>query len=394
MRTTIQKFFLFVFFLFLSNVSNAQAVKEWTFLLFLNGHNNLSDFGAMNIKDMEKTGSTKDLNIVVEWGHTDSNLTHRLLVKKSNDPTKVKSPILMSMKDRDMGDYKNLVDFVKWGVAKYPARHYFVAVWNHGSGWNRRNIEDINIRDISHDDNTGNKITTEQLGLAMAEIKQHIGRNIDIYGSDACLMQMAEVVTEMKDSVDYFVGSEDLEPGEGWPYAPFMAKWSKSPNITASELSVLLSKEYLAAYNGGVYGKKNVTFSALDVSKIDALLKSTASLAASLKKANAASMKKIKEAVAATQQYYWGTNFRDFGDFVKNIEAVAPNKNTAIINQFKSDLDAVVLTSDNSEAYAKSTGLSVWIPTATHPDLARYKGLKFDQATNWSAFLEKLAAVK
>ena len=111
----------------------------------------------------------------------------------------------MEFKDCDMGDYKNLVDFVKWGTDNFPAKHYFVAVWNHGSGWHFQDAKiksgEVSINDISFDDNTGHAITTEQLGTAMAEIKLHIGRNVDIYGSDACLMQMLEVAGEMKNSV-------------------------------------------------------------------------------------------------------------------------------------------------------------------------------------------------
>ena len=192
------------------------AEKEWTFLLFLNGHNNLSSFGDMNLKDMEKSGSTDKVNLVVEWGKADDEMTHRLLVEKSTDPTKVSSPMIMSRKNVDMGDYHNLVDFAKWGIENFPAKHYFVAVWNHGSGWHLQELLKINsivhINDISYDDASGNHITTEQLGLALGEVKGLIGHNVDIYGSDACLMQMIEVVGKMKDSVDYFIDSQETEP--------------------------------------------------------------------------------------------------------------------------------------------------------------------------------------
>ena len=70
MKTTMQKVFLFIAAFSVSLAVNAAplAEKEWTFLLFLNGHNNLSSFGDMNIKDMEKTGSNDQVNHVVEWG--------------------------------------------------------------------------------------------------------------------------------------------------------------------------------------------------------------------------------------------------------------------------------------------------------------------------------------
>ena len=395
MKTTTQKVFLFIAATVLSLSIKAAplAEKEWTFLLFLNGHNNLSSFGDMNIKDMEKSGSNDQVNLVVEWGSSSTNLTHRLLVQKSTDPSKVTSPIVESLKDRDMGDYKNLVDFVKWGSANYPAKHYFVAVWNHGSGWHFQDAKiksgELSVNDISFDDNTGHHITTEQLGLAMAEIKQHLGRNVDIYGSDACLMQMVEVAAEMKDSVDYFVGSEDTEPGEGWPYDGFMKKWTAAPQSTPAEVSVLLSKEYLKAYSGGVYGTKSVTFSALDVSKIDAVISSAAQVAAHLKALPVADLKKLKTAIRSVQGFYY-SDYKDYGHFLKVVEGLPIAKDSGLIGRAAADVKSIVLTTDSSASFVKATGLSIWIPSYATSDMPRYKGLAFDKAANWSAFLEKV----
>lgn len=368
------------------------AEKEWTFLVFLNGHNSLSSYTTMNLKDMEKTGSSDQLNIVVEWGQTSTNLTHRLLVQKSTDSSKVTSPIISSTADVDMGDYHELVNFVKWGTENFPAKHYFVAVWNHGSGWNLEQVSknNLHVEDISYDDDSGHHISTEELGRAMAEIKQIIGRNVDIYGSDACLMQMAEVIGEMKDSVNYFVGSQDLEPGEGWPYAPFLQKWGQNPQMSPTDVAVLLSKEYLAGYSGGVYGRKSVTFAAVDVSKFDAFMNSAKQLAASLEASSAASLKTIKSAVSRVQGFYYGTGFKDYGDLIKNISALSIEKDDALINQAQSDLKALVLSTDNSSSYSKATGLSVWVPTSSSSDMPRYKGLVFDKTTGWSGFLDKM----
>lgn len=394
MKSVSKVLFILVCVLSFTAQAMPQAEKEWTFLVFINGHNNLSHFGAMNIKDMEKTGSTDKINLVVEWGQENTNLNHRLLVQKSTDSSRVTSPILMSLPDRDMGDYRNLVDFVKWGVDNFPARHYFVVIWNHGTGWNlvqpAFRPKDSLYEDISLDDNTGNKITTEQMGLALAEIKNYIGRNIDIYGSDACLMQMMEVATQIKDSVDYVVGSEDLEPGEGWPYETFIRKWAAAPEMTPAEVSVLLSKEYLAGYSGGVYGTQAVTFSALDMSKIEPVLASTAELVTYLTSLKGADLQQVKGSIRSVQTYAWGTNFRDYGHFLKTIEGLPVQKNAAVTDRLKADLAQLVMTSDNSPYFAKSTGVSVWIPTSASQDMPRYKELAFNQRTGWAQFLESM----
>jgi Clostripain family len=398
MKTTTKSFFVALAFTVFSIGAQALplAEKEWTFLLFLNGHNSLSSFGDSNLIDMEKSGSSDQVNMVVEWGSLDTNLTRRMLVQKSTNPSKVTSPVLMNLKDHDMGDYKNLVNFVKWGAENFPARHYFVAVWNHGSGWHFQEMSNkngaVHVNDISFDDNTGNKITTEQLGLAMGEIKQIIGRNVDIYGSDACLMAMAEVAAEMKDSVNYFVGSEDLEPGDGWPYAPFMKKWTATPNITPAELAILLSKEYVKSYSpGGVYSESEVTFSALDLSKLDALMNSTKVLSAHIRSLGKDSMKKIKTALSSVQGYYY-SDYKDYGDFVKVINALPISKNEKLFTDVSANIKEVVLSADSTPTFKKSTGVSIWIPTYANEYMDRYTGLEFDKQTGWSSFLKLVLA--
>lgn len=394
MKTTTKFLLSILAFTFISVGAKASAAveKEWTFLLFLNGHNNLSSYGYMNLKDMEKTGSTDQLNMVVEWGKEGDENTDRLLVKKSTDPTRVTSPVIMSLKNHDMGDYHNLVDFVKWGVEKFPAKHYFVAVWNHGSGWHFQDARGGNFfhpTDISFDDNSGNNITTEQLGIAMKEISQFIGRKIDIYGSDACLMQMIEVAAEMKDSVNYMVGSQDTEPGEGWPYETFIKGWAAKPTMTPAEVGALLSKDYVKAYSGGVYGTKDVTFAAMDVTKLDTLMASTKKLAASLSAMDAASMAKIRTAMSSVQDFYY-SDYKDYGSFLKVIESLPIQKDMKLISQVKSDLQASVVATDSSAYFKNATGLSIWIPNYSSSDMGRYTGLVFDKETQWSVFLNKV----
>src|SRR6185312_17425586 len=218
------------------------AQKDWTFLVYINGHNNLDSYGAQNIKSMEQVGSSDKLNIVVQWASLANNDTRRLLIQKDTTGSQdVTSPVVQSLPRVDMGNYHSLVDFVKWGAQNYPAKHYFVAVWDHGNGWHLQSMGgNMHANDISWDDDSGNNITTEQLGQAMGEIATAIGHKVDIYGSDACLMAMAEVAGEMKDSVSVFVGSQETEPGAGWPYATFLADWENNPSMSAQQIGATL----------------------------------------------------------------------------------------------------------------------------------------------------------
>src|SRR5690349_13871147 len=86
-------------------VASAQeGVKEWTLLVFLNGNNNLDRFGALNINQMEKVGSTSDINIVVQWASWSRDGVQRLLVNKDTDTENVTSPVVENIGKVDMGD--------------------------------------------------------------------------------------------------------------------------------------------------------------------------------------------------------------------------------------------------------------------------------------------------
>lgn len=370
------------------------AEKEWTFLLFLNGHNNLSSYGDMNLKDMEKSGSTDQVNYIVEWGKSGDKVNRRLRVEKSKDPSKVTSPTVMTLNNVDMGDYKNLIEFVRWGVKAYPAKHYFIAVWNHGSGWKRLAPGQVQARDISYDDVSGNHITTEQLGLALAESKQIIGHNVDVYGSDACLMQMAEVATQFKDSVDYVAGSEETEPGQGWPYAPFMQKWGATPTQTPAEITKLLSQEYTKAYNGGVYGNQSVTFSAIDMSKMDAVINSTRALATHLKSLDNASLKAIKTAVTNNVLNFYYSDYADYADFLKKVDALSIRHDSKLFSAVANDIKSLVLSVDSTSSFKDAGGLSIWAPNFASSDMARYSGLEFSKLTGWDQFLQAMNAAQ
>lgn len=246
------------------NQSKAAVSKEltnktakWTFMVFLNGDNDLDDCGDIDVNEMKEIGSTGDVNIIVLQDHT-SKPAQKLFIKKGE------VRVLETIGKIDMGDYKEFVKFVKWTVENYPAEHYFVAIWNHGSGWKKKAIPVY--KGISYDENSGNHITTGQLGESIKTIKRIIGRNIDVFGMDACLMQMIEVGFELKDSVDYIVASEEIEPGEGWAYNVILKELTDNPLIDAEKLSEVIVSSFEQYYKAisETYPNMNATLSSIN----------------------------------------------------------------------------------------------------------------------------------
>ncbi|OGR73563.1 MAG: hypothetical protein A2089_13610 [Elusimicrobia bacterium GWD2_63_28] len=242
--------------------------KEWTVMVFINGKNDLEIAGLYNVNMMEKIGSGKDLNIVVEHGriagHTDLDGdwtgSRRMLVKKDKNEDKVTSKVLMETKTVDMGDYKRVVDFMKWSKENFPAKRYMLIIWNHGTGWMDPRQES---KGISFDDETGNYIRTPQIGQILKEAYK-----VDILAFDACLMQMAEVAYEVKDHADVIVGAEETVPGLGYPYDLFLGAMAKKPAMSTEETGAIMVEAFKMFYDAV---KKNANLSAIRASKVTAL---------------------------------------------------------------------------------------------------------------------------
>lgn len=257
---------IFVLFAALIAASTVQAeqtpaMKEWTFLVYLNADNNLYNFGLANLKQMEQVGSTQDLNIVVEFDHAGANKpTQRLLVNKGQ------SQVVQSLGETNMGDWKHLAEFVTWGIQNYPAKHYALMVWNHGAGW----------RGISYDDNPRAFISMPELSQALKQVQATVGPQlarrgmrapgpvIDILNYDACLMSTLEVAYEMKDTARIMVGSQFNEPGEGEDYNALLSRLVTEPRLDPRGVAEHMVYQYVQQYPT----RREINYLAVDLSKI------------------------------------------------------------------------------------------------------------------------------
>jgi len=369
---------------------STKTVKDWTFLVYLNGNNSLDSFGTMNLLQMEKIGSTDKVNIVVQWASLSAQKTTRLLIQKSSDGSKVTSPVVQDLGNADMGDYRTLIDFIKWGAEKYPAKHYFVDVWDHGNGWHGTKAlgapGKIKPMDVSWDDNTGHFFTTNQLGEALAEGARTIGHKIDLFSSDACLMAMAEVADQVASSVDFYAGSEDLEPGPGWPYDALLAKWNALPSASAADVAKILTTEYTNSYKGGENGNSEVTFSAYDLSKRDAFNASIAALGKQMSTLDTGNRKKLMDSTSGTQTFTLA-DYADVIDFLDHIQTSGVRGiEASTIQNVRTAVKNFVIANEVTPQFAKAHGISFWFP----PTLDTYKRysdyyntLSFEGATGW-----------
>jgi len=182
-------------------------LAEWTVMVYMASDNNLEGAGVEDINEMETIGSSEKLNYIVQMdraeGYDTSNGdwtgAKRYRVEKDEDPGTIGSPELEDMGEINMGDPQVLVDFIIWAHENYPAKRYFLDLWDHGGAfWG-----------ICWDDSEGNgdPITMLELKEALDTSVKHMGRGFDLVGYDACLMAQMAVLYQIKDYTDLQVAS-------------------------------------------------------------------------------------------------------------------------------------------------------------------------------------------
>ena len=190
--------------------------------------------------------------------------------------------------DVDSGSPQTLLDFVRWAKAKAPAERYALIIWNHGSGWDPLDFDELyehvksagvtpreldarsnaqigrslfrptietaltqpnaRLRAIASDDGTGHSLDTLELGEVLAKAHKVLGRPLDLLGMDACLMSCLEVAYQSEKDVRAVVSSEELEPGDGWPYDKILADLRSNPAMDGAGLGRVVVKRYTESY--------------------------------------------------------------------------------------------------------------------------------------------------
>jgi len=361
------------------------GAKKWTIMLYVDGKNSLEQFVYTNLHQMEQVGSNADVNVVVEVGRMngqggdytgDGNWTgcRRYLIVKSAPNPGIASPILQTIPACDMGDYKHAIDFGKWAMDKFPAEHYMYVIWNHGGGWTETIPGFSSPKAISLDEETKHLINTPQMG----SIVKALG-HIDVYGSDACLMQMAEVAYEMKAQTDFIVGSEKTEPGSGWDYAAFLKKVYAS-GMTAQEVANAVVDTYTPQYTTGAT-MSTIKSSALD-GFADKLNTFTDAVMASKDSKGAAAAREGAQNFSAQGSYSENKDLYNFVSLIYTSSKSQPVKVAALdlMNYIKGQL---VVDNKVSSDYAKAHGVAIYAPTSGFD--SDYSHMLF-AGTKWAAF--------
>jgi len=226
----------------------------------------------------------------------------------------------------------------------------------------------------------------------LATAHRLLGRKVDVVGMDACLMTMIEVAYQLRDDAQVLVGSEDVEPGPGWPHAAVLGDLTKNPTMTGAELGTTVVHRYVESYR---HGGDVATQSAIDLGQLDDLVEAVDLLARRLLAA-------IKgPALAAALLGVRRRTLQFFEGLYVDLHHLAGNLATASglgrISDACRDVQRlidgqgarspIIAEAHVGARMTPARGISIYFPPYGDPS-THYQNLDFARRTAWGQFLD------
>lgn len=408
-------------------------IADWTILIYMAGDNDLDSFGGKDLKEIKKVGSTPRVHVVVQRDSAAEG-AHRYYLRRG---TSLKKDELSALGRINTGDPKVLQEFLTWGLATYPAKRTMAVLWNHGNGWDdtdiyaaaeRRGLKPVaggpgprrglgggfsvhrvarprrfrgpffvtafqtrevrgERRAIAFDDDAQDFLDSVELKNVFNGVAKKQKRKFSVIGMDACLMSMIENGIQVRSAGELFCGSQEVEPGDGWPYDRILAKLTANPTMDGRELTTLIVSEFVASYSK----QTPVTQSALDLAALDQAQKAANSLGELLVKAlknpDDLAVEGAIERARKQSQRYEHPDYVDLFDFAAKLAALWP-KCSAAATKVQQAVSKCVFANQAPHANVRgSHGLSIYLPANNVNPL--YKKLDF-AAGGWGKFLASL----
>ena len=417
------------------------ANKQWTFMVYLAGDNDLDGEVLTDLREMKSVGTGVQVNVVAQVDRAGANKgTNRYLLRKG---TPLAKDVVKTLGETNTGDPAVLRDFVVWTAATYPADRYMLVIWNHGSGMDDSNLYDgdyfggaappvvkkrtairmgkarrariapvrtgtvraavkragralfgptvetmVKKRAIAFDDQAKDFLDNLELKRVLADVRKTLKRKIDVVGFDACLMSMLEVSYQIRNEAAVTCGSEEEEPGEGWPYDTILKALAAKPAMTPRELAGTVVKRYLDSYKAN----DGVTQSATDLGAMDGLAEAVDALGRTLSGAlgNGAARDAIVTVRAKVQDYTAPYDqYCDLGDLCELLaKGVQHPGLAAACDGVRAALrKAVIATGAKGTKVENSQGIAIYFPKKQVSKL--YGTLDFAKGNAWAPFVQK-----
>ena len=238
----------------------------WAIYWYLCGSDLETDAGcaSADLEELAQVDLPGNISVIIQTGGAiewhngiDPEVSSRYLYNSDGFTLVDEQPLA------NMGDAETLEDFLRFCNEEYPADRQAVIFWNHGGG---------SVAGVAFDELHGfDSLTLQEIGEAFAAVETANGKKYELVGFDACLMATIDTAAALGDYADWFVASQEIEPGIGWAYDVFFQDLADNPGMNGAELGKAICDSYYAACEE--IGQSDiVTLSVIDLSQIAPLV--------------------------------------------------------------------------------------------------------------------------
>lgn len=188
---------------------------QTTLVIYMAAENSLYKYVTDDLREMALAAPkvSADCNVVVYLDDLDAPRLYTATAKGGFAEYR-------RLSERNSADATVFEQTMKEITGEFPAEHYNLVMWSHGSGWVMQKHEGKrhNTIAIDNSDNTGSNTGTEMNISEMRQALEKLGLHWDCILFDACHMQCVESDYELRNLTDYIIASPAEIPGEGAPY--------------------------------------------------------------------------------------------------------------------------------------------------------------------------------
>lgn len=410
-------------------------------MVYMAANNDLNIFAIQNIKQMMHVGSNEKLNLIIflaeENPATGKNYAKIIKIEKDRQFT-IKT--INNTQLADSGDPKTLVQFCNNTIAQFPADHYALIFWNHGTGpldpSSGRTLSVSEIfefdygllknpsylpvlsnfqaldkkpiqKGVCFDEVTGNFLKEKDLDFALKMIcKEGLSNNkFDIIGFDTCLMAMVEVMYIVKNYAHFMVASQEVERGTGWNYKKALSLFE-----TTGPAPLELGKYIVNAYAKTYHFTNDYTLSCIDLSVAQKLETNLTKLASLLAKGFSSNPQVVAQLLRTSRYKHYCIHFDepdyiDLDSFLRNLlrnVAHVAFSSSLESSEFKKSLSeivteglelikTIVVANKVGKLFDKAKGISIYFPE--HVLHKSYKKSQFSTHTGWLSIIQQFLNV-
>ena len=372
------------------NISVERTVANWTVLVFMNADNDLEPYLLGDFNEMERTGSTPEVNIVVQLDRSPSYDTsngdwsgaRRYRVERDGDERVLNSTLLADLGPTDMGAAGTLRDFLLWGVDEFPAGHYQLVLSGHGDGW----------IGISQDFSSGNdQLTIDEVASGLRSFAAaRNGTPAEVLELDVCYWAMLETDWGLRDLATYIVASEDIDPSPGQTYYIYLDRLVADPALGPRELAIRLVDAFAGGYSGeGVWPEDNQTFtqSAVETARLPELASALDGLCR-IVTGNMSTLAPTLHSARAGVTGYGKPDFVDLYQFVQLLRGLSTDDGlNASADEVLAAIAGAVVAEAHGTMRADSHGISIYFPPEAYSFKAAYDELGYSRDHSWVGLL-------